>query len=472
MFNRGSNIFTFLHCGRLFRQQQKEVHCSCVYPNLADSTKKKKQKIKPPHHMLFKFSCNFKCKDLVIWSPDSPSSTENLIRLGEKHSTSMLYLENSKFLVRRCCLSGQTKDIIFLSNTLKFNEMTSDSESDLIALKSTRLKGPTNRDLDAVFTIAVFSSPPLRFVAMFEVKSSIFGKKIQDVGVGQGLVFIRYYDDRVALFSLVSILNNCIVTKVEDMDKNERWKIGREPFGLPMNAVISESLPSLFEVQSYQGELVIGANPWHYITKTSINQLQIHNLNTMKTVTEVEFSRHFAGMEVEHLFFHPDDTRKAIHVCNNKLRVYLIKDDGLKTLLLHEEEMPKWYSSLRSTNDTTRSGRTVRKSLAAREALESQILEEENTLTHDLSISLDSESNILAIFAIIAKGPEQIRMLHIALYDNSTGKLLRKIPLEMAYSSSLFNVTCNLTLDGVNILAEVRDKSFMNGCLLNLVEIF
>jgi hypothetical protein len=38
-------------------------------------------------------------------------------------------------------------------------------------------------------------------------------------------------------------------------------------------------------------------------------------------VTSVEYSTHFAGMEVEHLFFHPDDTRKAIHVCNNKLRL-------------------------------------------------------------------------------------------------------------------------------------------------------
>jgi len=115
-------------------------------------------------------------------------------------------------------------DRVFLSSTLKFNEMTSDSESDIITLKSTRMKD--NADGDSVFTIAVFSSPPLKFVAMFEVKiyivlffknfiksaclkqikSSIFGKKIQDAGVSQGLIFIRYFDDKVALFSLDTIL--------------------------------------------------------------------------------------------------------------------------------------------------------------------------------------------------------------------------------------------------------------------------
>jgi len=74
--------------------------------------------------------------------------------------------------------------------------------------------------------------------------------------------------------------------------------------------------------------------------------------------------------------------------------------------------MPKLYRSLQETN-VTRSGRTVKKSLTAREAIESEILEEENILTHDLSISLDSESNIFAIFAVAAQGPEQLKMLHV-----------------------------------------------------------
>jgi DDB1- and CUL4-associated factor 17 len=137
----------------------------------------------------------------------------------------MMYLENSRFLVRRCCLSGKLEDKFFLSNDLKFNEMTSESESDIITLKSTRM-GDTTDGGDAVFTIAVFTSPPLKFVAMFEVcnasidpiivvcmlfyvqvKSSIFGKKIQDVGVSQGLIFIRYYDNKVSMFSLDTILS-------------------------------------------------------------------------------------------------------------------------------------------------------------------------------------------------------------------------------------------------------------------------
>jgi len=121
------------------------------------------------------------------------------------------------------------------------------------------------------------------------------------------------------------------------MEEDARNNIGTKPFGLPLNAEIREKLPALFEVDSHQGELVIGANPWHFITKTSPTHLevnficwsfvilknitsQIRNLQTKELVTTVEFSRHFAGMEVEHMFFHPDDSKRSIHVCNNKLR--------------------------------------------------------------------------------------------------------------------------------------------------------
>jgi hypothetical protein len=47
--------------------------------------------------------------------------------------------------------------------------MTTESESDIITLKSTRINKETTDGGDAVFAVAVFSSPPLKFVAMFEV---------------------------------------------------------------------------------------------------------------------------------------------------------------------------------------------------------------------------------------------------------------------------------------------------------------
>jgi DDB1- and CUL4-associated factor 17 len=145
----------------------------------------------------------------------------------------MLYLEDSKFLVRRCCLSGKLEDKIFLSNTLKFNEIVTEPESGIITLTSTK----DTTDGGAVFTIAVFSSPPLKFVAMFEVcnasidpiivicmlfyvqvKSSIFGfgKKIQHVDISHGLILITYYDrhdkNEVSMFSLDTILSKVYYT--------------------------------------------------------------------------------------------------------------------------------------------------------------------------------------------------------------------------------------------------------------------
>jgi len=157
-----------------------EVVCSSAYPSRTLKAKKL-----PTLQKLFTFPCNFKCKDLVIWSPDSAVSTESLLLhegiyiskvkilnlknlFAARHTTSLLYLENSKFLVRRCCLSGKLEERFFLSDSIKFNEMTTESESDIITLKSTRIKETTDGG-DAVFAVAVFSSPPLKFVAMFEV---------------------------------------------------------------------------------------------------------------------------------------------------------------------------------------------------------------------------------------------------------------------------------------------------------------
>jgi hypothetical protein len=82
----------------------------------------------------------------------------------------------------------------------------------------------------------------------------------------------------------IIILSQCIVTRVEDMDKLASSRIGVEPFNLPLNAEISEKLPPLFEVTSYQGELVIGANPWHYITKRSATQLEVLTLKVHKYI--------------------------------------------------------------------------------------------------------------------------------------------------------------------------------------------
>jgi hypothetical protein len=64
-----------------------------------------------------------------------------------------------------------------------------------------------------------------------------------------------------------------------------RSKIGVAPFDLPVNASLNVPLPTLFEVKSYQGELVIGANPWHLITKTSASKLEV-----IKSLLIVKFS--------------------------------------------------------------------------------------------------------------------------------------------------------------------------------------
>jgi DDB1- and CUL4-associated factor 17 len=71
------------------------------------------------------------------------------------------------------------------------------------------------------------------------------------------------------------------VERVEDMDELTSSRIGVEPFNLPLNADITETLPALFEVDSYQGELTIGANPWHYITKKSATQLEVFTLKNI-----------------------------------------------------------------------------------------------------------------------------------------------------------------------------------------------
>lgn len=90
-------------------------------------------------------------------------------------------------------------------------------------------------------------------------------------------------------------------------------------------------------------------------------------------------------------------------------------EKGFEPFMVHTEEMPQFNRFLARETNITRSGRTVKKSLAAQEAIASQILDDENTLTHDLSISLDSESNIFAIFSVAAEKPEQLKMMHVSI---------------------------------------------------------
>jgi DDB1- and CUL4-associated factor 17 len=66
------------------------------------------------------------------------------------------------------------------------------------------------------------------------------------------------------------------------MDKLASSRIGVEPFNLPLNAEISDRPSTLFEVASHEGKLVIGANPWHYITKKSATHFEVLTLKTHK----------------------------------------------------------------------------------------------------------------------------------------------------------------------------------------------
>lgn len=162
-------------------------------------------------------------------------------------------------------------------------------------------------------------------------------------------------------------------------------------------------------------------------------------------------------------------------------------ETGFEPFMVHTEEMPQLNRNLAQETTVTRYGRIVKPS---QEAIASQMLDGEDTLTHNLAYNFDCESDIFAIFSA-AEESEELKMMHVSFYimvwilginfltfnqislhDNTTGELLRKIPINVSLRGSIFKAECKLILDGVNIFAGVRNESFTHGRLLSLVEVF
>eukprot|EP00094_Tigriopus_californicus_P002461 TCALIF_02378-PA protein Name:"Similar to Dcaf17 DDB1- and CUL4-associated factor 17 (Rattus norvegicus)" AED:0.06 eAED:0.06 QI:139/1/0.66/1/1/1/3/0/372 len=259
-----------------------------------------------------------KWEDQEMWAGSLPEFVIPPLALNA-HKSTLIVLQQDGWLSLYDGHSGQMRQRVFLSSSVKYREMVCDAESSSVVLKSTRFMIRRSRTL---LSMMIFHFPPLTFKAHFNVSQSIFGSTIVDAVISHDLLIVMHSDDSLRAFSLNYILDKFTLRhfKIGDVDESDLdSRYGQLPVGFPYNVDITHLPPCLFHVKSMQHHLQIGSFPWKYIVRASHSQCEMFNLKDGSAVRRggIEFSD---DIEQDEILFHPDESPRLIHVSSNAFR--------------------------------------------------------------------------------------------------------------------------------------------------------
>lgn len=237
----------------------------------------------------------------------------------------LLALTADNWLYRLSAETGQELQKVYLSPRIKFRYLGWDVPQETFYIKSIQNKGThlarqASPDQDTLMYLAVFHVFPLEFVAVMEIKKTVFGGTVTDVVISQGVLAVSHSTKSVKLYSFEHIIKKCMTQKLvlgarclSDTSKT----VGDAPMGIPINIHIKECPPVLFEVLSFDNAMQIGGHPWHYIyTPPQKKHQGSHHICSLRDSTLAVNGMQdmsCSSLESDWIYFHPDDSGRIIH---------------------------------------------------------------------------------------------------------------------------------------------------------------
>ncbi|CAH1773279.1 unnamed protein product [Owenia fusiformis] len=248
------------------------------------------------------------------------------------YKSCLVVVTADRWLRRYDMNTGRMLEEVYIGPNIKFKYLAWDREQERLVIKSTHSNlSQAERQAgvvkDVLMTMGVFHIFPLEFLAMFQVRKSIFGKSITDAMLFGGLLLVMSKSDVIKIYSFDDILEQFKEFNAPLGNDSTHYEghAGRHPHGLPVNVTIKDCPPVLFEVQSSQFSFTIGANPYHFII-TPVRTRGIFEVHTLKTKKKV-LNGHLDmdSSDLDKAFFHPDETSRIIHTGDTSFQMLQVR---------------------------------------------------------------------------------------------------------------------------------------------------
>ncbi|XP_062606051.1 DDB1- and CUL4-associated factor 17-like, partial [Saccostrea cucullata] len=293
---------------------------------------------------------------------------------GERPS--LFCLVGKCWLMRFDLISGQLLEEVYLlpRTQCHFSDLSWNEPGASIVLRSTHKVSGCIRQVEAdrpnvVKVLALFDVFPVKFTGMFEITKNVFGNDTVDAMASCGFLTTMHRSGMVKIHSMEYILQKYklyeaeLYTKLQDQDEI----CGKQPCGLPLNIIIKEEPPVLFQVRCHQNNLEVGGCPWHYMYTPPRKEGSFH----VKTLVSGQLARNGVlkseklGLEADRALFCTDDTGRILHIDSNSVSVYRIKETKSaesvieKCFSINLEDKEKPPITPTPTDTYTSSGRRV-----------------------------------------------------------------------------------------------------------------
>ncbi|MBN3300275.1 DCA17 factor, partial [Amia calva] len=365
------------------------------------------------------------------------------------HKPCLLALTANNWLYCYSTTTGEQLQKVFLSPRYKFRYLGWDVPQQTLFMKSVQNKETlvarqAGHEQPIIMCLAVFRVLPLELIGMLEISKRVFGNRVVDVILSQGILVVSYSVGMVKLFSFENVVEQFMVKKLtlgEECEWNGvRVSVGEAPSGIPFNIQITDCPPLLFEVSCLENVFQIGGHPWHYIftpkQKKHKGTYHICSLKDSMLAKNGIQELKCCSLESDQIYFYPDDSGRIIHVGPSTIHVLkIVETQGS----LCQSEVIQEYSieahrekNTDSMVTVTASGRIVKKRF--------QQLDDDPEQETFRNVQYEDELELLAVVAVTQAEVEG--KAHIGLYDNLSGVLMKSLPLveswDVTYSHELF----------------------------------
>uniref|UniRef100_A0A8C5CWK6 Ddb1 and cul4 associated factor 17 n=1 Tax=Gadus morhua TaxID=8049 RepID=A0A8C5CWK6_GADMO len=187
--------------------------------------------------------------------------------------------------------------------------------------------------------------------------------------------------------------------------------------------------PVLFEVSCSDHNVQIGGHPWHYIYtpphKKHRGTYHICSLAEGILAKNGIQDMDCCSLETDLIYLHPDESGRIIHVGPNTCSLRRLPPQMVNSLFFSLDQVAPRVT-------VTSSGRTVKRI--------SQQLDDDPDQETFRTVEYEDEVDLLAL--VVTDGEEGEGRACVKLHDNSSGVLLKTIPLEQAWDVTYRNEMC------------------------------
>ncbi|XP_062861540.1 DDB1- and CUL4-associated factor 17 [Trichomycterus rosablanca] len=373
---------------------------------------------------------------------------EKVLPSAKDQKPSLLALTANNWLYHLSADTGETLHKIYLSSHFKFRSLAWDVCQETFYVKSSQHKQTSiarQAGVDNVLLhLAIFKVAPLNVIGLLEINKKVFGKTVIDVLLAQGVLAVSHSSKCVKLYNFEYIVKKFRTKKLvlgHQCDLNSTIGIvGDAPYGIPINILITECPPALFEMSYLDNGIQIGGHPWHYIYTP--NHKRHRGTHHICSITNGTLAKNGVqnmkcdSLEADWIFFHPDDSGRIIHAGPTNINILKIRPEtGCD---LHYEVVCDFAiiasrdSSATSQLTVTSSGRTVKKRF--------QQLDDDSIQETFKMVKYEDELDLLAVVDVSHSGDEG--QACVRLHHNKSGELLQKTvlqePWDVTYSHEVY----------------------------------